>query len=167
MLALLALASFPAVAQADSGGAQYETAVPKATGHEETPTRSNEVTAGSSKDDGGTSGGSRSGAGDSGSDSSGGASGNKNGSTGGGDGKGQGNSGKASLSDQHATPSDDSESNETGFAPTGSQSDDDGGSSPLVPILIAIVLLAAVSVGIVYYRQRRGGAGAPASPKAG
>lgn len=32
---------------------------------------------------------------------------------------------------------------------------DDDGSSPLLPILIAIALLAAVSVGVVVMRQRR------------
>lgn len=45
-----------------------------------------------------------------------------------------------------------------------------GGSSPLVPILIAIALLAAISIGAVIYRQRRqggGGSGSPVSPKAG
>jgi cobalamin biosynthesis Mg chelatase CobN len=45
-----------------------------------------------------------------------------------------------------------------------------GGSSPLVPILIAIAVLAAISIGAVIYRQRRqqdGGSGSPVSPKAG
>jgi hypothetical protein len=40
------------------------------------------------------------------------------------------------------------------------------GSSPLVPILIAIVVLAAISIGAYYYRQRRQGAGSSVSPKA-
>jgi len=35
----------------------------------------------------------------------------------------------------------------------------DDGSSPLVPILIAVAVLAAISVGAVLYRQRRGGDG--------
>lgn len=35
---------------------------------------------------------------------------------------------------------------------------DSGGSSPLVPILIAVALLAAISVGAVLMRQRRGNA---------
>ena len=45
----------------------------------------------------------------------------------------------------------------------------DGGSSPLVPILIAILALAAISVGAVMYRQRRqrrGPGTGTASPKA-
>lgn len=36
-----------------------------------------------------------------------------------------------------------------------SQSSDNGGSSPLVPILIAIAVLAAISVAVVMIRQRR------------
>jgi hypothetical protein len=47
---------------------------------------------------------------------------------------------------------------------------DNGGSSPLVPILIAIAVLAAISVAVVMIRQRRqrnsGGPTAAASPEA-
>jgi cobalamin biosynthesis Mg chelatase CobN len=46
-----------------------------------------------------------------------------------------------------------------------SHSDDDSGSSPLVPILIAIAVLAAISVAVVMVRQRRG-PNASASPEA-
>jgi hypothetical protein len=44
-----------------------------------------------------------------------------------------------------------------------------GGSSPLVPILIAIAILAAISVAAVMYRQRRQrrGPGTSTSPEAG
>ena len=42
----------------------------------------------------------------------------------------------------------------------------DDSSSPLVPILIAIAVLAAISIGAFYYRQRRQGAGSSVSPKA-
>jgi cobalamin biosynthesis Mg chelatase CobN len=46
-----------------------------------------------------------------------------------------------------------------------SSTSDDGSSSPLVPILIAIVVLAAISIGAFYYRQRRqGDSGSPVSP---
>lgn len=48
--------------------------------------------------------------------------------------------------------------------PSSSASDDS--SSPLAPILIAIAVLAAISIGAYYYRQRRQGAGSPISPKA-
>jgi cobalamin biosynthesis Mg chelatase CobN len=44
--------------------------------------------------------------------------------------------------------------------------ENDSSSSPLVPILIAIVVLAAISIGAFYYRQRRQGAGSSVSPKA-
>jgi cobalamin biosynthesis Mg chelatase CobN len=37
----------------------------------------------------------------------------------------------------------------------------DGSSSPLVPILIALAVLAAISVGAVLYRQRRDGSFSP------
>ena len=48
------------------------------------------------------------------------------------------------------------------------EADSDGGSSPLVPILIAIAVLAAISIGVVLYRQRRQGDPAlrVSSPKA-
>lgn len=47
---------------------------------------------------------------------------------------------------------------------------DDGGSSPLVPILIAVAVLAAISIGYFYYRQRKGpdsSGSSVSSPKAG
>ncbi len=51
---------------------------------------------------------------------------------------------------------------------TAAETDSDGGSSPLVPILIAVAVLAAISVGYFLYRQRRQSAGSPvSSPKAG
>jgi cobalamin biosynthesis Mg chelatase CobN len=43
---------------------------------------------------------------------------------------------------------------------------DDGGSSPLVPILIAVAVLAAISIGAYYYRQRRQGPGSTVTPNA-
>lgn len=49
---------------------------------------------------------------------------------------------------------------ETTAAPT--QSSDDG-SSPLVPILIAMAVLAAISIGYFLYRQRRPGSGSSVS----
>ena len=44
--------------------------------------------------------------------------------------------------------------------PAPSQSTSGGGSSsPVVPILIAVVVLAEISIGVVIYRQRKGGTG--------
>jgi hypothetical protein len=45
--------------------------------------------------------------------------------------------------------------------------DGGGGSSPLVPILIALAVLAAISVGAYVLRQRRGGSGGVPTPRAG
>lgn len=38
-------------------------------------------------------------------------------------------------------------------------SESSGGSSPVVPILIAVAVLAAISIGVVLYRQRKSGQG--------
>lgn len=46
--------------------------------------------------------------------------------------------------------------NTTGGKPASSSS---GGSSPVVPILIAVAILAAISIGVVLYRQRKGDSG--------
>lgn len=46
------------------------------------------------------------------------------------------------------------------------QASDDGGSSPLVPILIAVAVLAAISIGAYYYRQRRQGPDSTVAPPA-
>ena len=46
-------------------------------------------------------------------------------------------------------------------------SSETSGSSPLVPILIAVAVLAAISVGAVLYRQRRGSAAGGLAPKKG
>ncbi len=42
---------------------------------------------------------------------------------------------------------------------TAGPSNGNGGSSPVVPILIAVVVLAAISIGVVLYRQRKSGQG--------
>jgi cobalamin biosynthesis Mg chelatase CobN len=40
-----------------------------------------------------------------------------------------------------------------------------GGSSPIVPILIAVAVLAAISIGVVLYRQRKGDSGPGSSDR--
>jgi outer membrane biosynthesis protein TonB len=45
---------------------------------------------------------------------------------------------------------------------TGANASQAGGSSPVVPILIAMAVLAALSIGVVLYRERKGQAGASA-----
>jgi cobalamin biosynthesis Mg chelatase CobN len=56
-----------------------------------------------------------------------------------------------------------SEGEAVGTAPkstTGTHvSESSGSSSPVVPILIAVVVLAAISIGVVLYRQRKSGQG--------
>jgi hypothetical protein len=149
VLALLALACFPVIAQADSVGPQYNTALPNDGGA--TP---NEDIAKSSEspENGGAEAPAESGSGESYSgevppSSESGSPAN----TGHDGGKGQGNAdkgnnppGKAKV--QHAAPL-------TKSSPA--DSSDDGGSSPLVPILIAAAVLAALSIGAVMIRQRR------------
>ena len=67
-----------------------------------------------------------------------------------------------------------SESKDLGGSQPGQQvasKSSDGGSSPVVPILIAVVVLAAISIGVVLYRQRKsdqgGSDGRVSSPNAG
>jgi hypothetical protein len=87
-------------------------------------------------------------------------------SSGGGDHSGGGNpnsqsqsEGKISGAEKVATSSGKPASSSSG-----------GGSSPIVPILIAVVVLAAISIGVVLYRQRKDGSGPDprvSSPDAG
>jgi len=51
---------------------------------------------------------------------------------------------------------------------TPASSQDSGGSSPLVPILIAIAALAAISIGVVMFRakRQRGEGSSSVSPEA-
>jgi cobalamin biosynthesis Mg chelatase CobN len=165
VLALLALACFPVLAQADSSGIQYSDAPPTATGgnppvHHEHPAKSSNANGGASGQNSG-SGKSTTTSGASGADSS---KGNPSSTTGGAattnsDGStGQGSPEKDSAGTP-ATPVQ-----QTSQPPT----QDSGGSSPLVPILIAVAVLAAISVGVVMVRQRRQrrGSGSPVAPKA-
>src|SRR6478752_2161826 len=168
VLAVLAMALFPGLAQAEeSSGIQYESEVPTVPHHESSNIPSAKPPGGSNN------GGSGPGATSSNSPN-GGGTGNGNSSTGGGahsgqtnqaspGGNGNGNGGSKTAggnvgeSQQVATPGQPvSESSE-------------GSSSPLVPILIAIAVLAAISIGAFYYRQRQQEPDSPdssVSPKA-
>lgn len=177
LLALLALAVSPVSAFADSSGAQYEDALPTATGGNKTP--KNEAPAKSSSSNGGAAAPSN----QSGSESSGatggssGGNGSSNGSSGGGNaattadgGTGQSAQGNDQPVQSGNTTNAQSQSpgQQPASAAAGAEktSDDDGGSSPLVPILIAIAALAAVSIGALVVRQRRAGRDrGPVSPK--
>jgi cobalamin biosynthesis Mg chelatase CobN len=156
VFALLAFLCVPSLALAeDSGDIQYRDAPPSATGSNDsgnTGGSSSETGgggngAGQSSTPPGSSGGST---GDDSSEQSGAAAAGKGG---GGDkqggqagnapgGKSDVGAGKAIDSDQAAGPAPQS---------------DDSGSSPLVPILIALAVLAAISIGVVAMRRRRQG----------
>jgi cobalamin biosynthesis Mg chelatase CobN len=168
VLALLAFALFPVAASADSAGYEYETAVPSPTGGaHKAPT----VVGGNEEGDkahASTNGGSTGGGGGSGSGSGGGSSEGGNAGRPAGQGSGQHNGGNGSTTSQHPNGGKDAggvESLQQVSSPTNG-SEDDGGSSPVVPILIAVALLAAISVGVVVWQRRRSDT-SPATPKAG
>lgn len=162
--ALMAFALFPTVAGAQSSSEiQYRDAPPTVTG-----TTSDDSPASSSRDDGGsgqsptqpgTTAGDAQGDGSK-DDAAAGAAGK------GGDGDGKGGAGKASDREREsAAPGSGAP---VDAAPAASSD----GSSPLVPILIALAVLAAISIGAVAWRRRHAddadpGAGSPVSPEAG
>lgn len=157
-ICLLGFACFPVLAEADSSGIQYEESVPTATGKSTIPSHSG-PSANASTASSGTSAPSQSGS------------------------RSPGSGGSTSAS---GSPSRKSKSgtahnrrrNSAGLAansptrgpgqPAGSsmQTSSTGGSSPLVPILIAIAALAAISIAAVTLRQRRHSPSSVASPKA-
>jgi hypothetical protein len=168
VLALLALACFPGFAQANSSGAQYESELPNVPKSESTPERGgNPGSPGGGEDDEAQ------------------ISENNPGVTGGGKGDSNGPGGEGNTHQGSPAPGAGGEQKADGSTPAGpggeqphsekkpelkvaspaSHASDDS-SSPLVPILIAVAVLAAISVGAFYYRQRRGDAGSPISPKA-
>jgi hypothetical protein len=163
VLALLAFACFPIFAQADSGEIQYQ---PGVTGPDGGASE-NESIAKKSTDppnSGGAEAPPSTGSGESYSEEvppSSESQGTAN--AGNDDGTGQGNPDKgnnppAEAKVQPAAPLVKSD---------GNTSDDDG-SSPLVPILIVALVLAAISIAAVMYRQRRQRDGSsPLSTKAG
>lgn len=157
--ALLAFALVPGLAFAEAG-IQYSDAPPTVTGKTADKNSANRSNTGGGGDGSGQSstrsgstadGNSKDGAGD----GQGGAAGGRDG--------GNGGAGGDRAGGQEVG---------NGVAPLGTDlqsSADDGGSSPLVPILIALAVLAAISVGVVAMRKKREDMdpGAPASPEAG
>jgi hypothetical protein len=167
-LVLVAFACFPVVAHAGSEVPEYETDVPTTTGHKHPPTHSdNPPGSDQSHSNGGAgvsnAGGSGPGSGSSSGDSSSGgpvAHASDNPGTANGGGNGQGSQGKGATADDGAAGL-------TQGQPVNSEaSSSDGGSSPLVPILIAVAVLAAISIGAVVIRQKRQRPGSPFSPEA-
>jgi len=169
VLALLAFACFPVWAQAtDSSGVQYSDAPPTATGTN--PPSSHETPAKTSvASGGGASAPSQSSTTTNSSGESLGGGGSSSATTGnapikgndGGTGQGSPDKGGADAPSQSV---------QQAGHPGGSSASkgNDGASSPLVPILIAIAALAAISIGAVILRarQQRRSPGAAISPKA-
>jgi hypothetical protein len=159
------MACFPGLAAAEeNSGIQYETDVPTVPSHEGSdniPSQKNSSGSNSSNP----------GAESSGSESSGGVSPGGGSGTGGGTSTGQGSQAPGGGDGQAANGSKPA-GGEVGGAqelPTAesvASKTSDEGSSPLVPILIAIVVLAAISIGAYYYRQRRQSPGSTVSPNA-
>jgi cobalamin biosynthesis Mg chelatase CobN len=186
VLALLALALFPVNAFAGSGETVYETEVPTVTSeptiehsskpptHHKSPntgkSESDQKATGSDAETGGS--GAESPETDAGLSENEGGGGHKkdhsseeeesNPSMAGGGNGGNNNSGGSKGG--NAPEGSIGESKDLGSTASGQNvaaKSDDGGSSPVVPILIAVVVLAAISIGVVLYRQRKSGQDGP------
>jgi hypothetical protein len=162
------MACFPGLAAADNSGIQYESEIPSVPKDEGSniPSKKDSVDSKASdeSDAGATNSNTPGGVGSAEGDDSGTGGGapasQGNQGTGGGDGKAADGSKPAAgkVGDSEKLPVKESSVNPA------SASDD--GSSPLVPILIAVAVLAAISIGAFYYRQRRQDPGSPVSPNA-
>jgi cobalamin biosynthesis Mg chelatase CobN len=170
VMALLALLCVPALAHAeDSSGVQYSDAIPKVEG-ENTPTQKKKPQPiAKAADNGGAAAPERSGDGSDASEPGNGSSEEDSSSSGGvakdrDGGTGQGSPGGSASGKAEGKVQPPAHG---GGEATAQKSD--GGSSPLVPILVAILVLAAISVGVVMLKQRRQRSGPTASapsPKA-
>jgi cobalamin biosynthesis Mg chelatase CobN len=182
VLAVLALALFPVAAQAacsSSSCATYETEIPSVESKPPTHTShasqsggnhnsSNNARAeGSGVKGGSGSSGTGSEPESEGKQSSGGVSSNGGGNnppTSGG-GEAGGNSGQGAGGAGNSQPAGNiSGSKELPTAKGENASENSGGSSPFVPILIAVAVLAAISIGVVLYRQRKASQGSDGHP---
>lgn len=154
------MACFPGLAQAEEAtGPQY---------NPEIPTVENKESSNPPKNGGDSNGGD---AGASGTPDGAGVAGKNDSGSGNGGNNGQGSQGSGKSGAGQGPGAGAAEGKIDGSKPISSfgepvsQTSDDG-SSPLVPILIAIAALAAISIGAYYYRQRRQGPDSPVSPKA-
>jgi cobalamin biosynthesis Mg chelatase CobN len=172
VIALLALACFPLFAQAEcvsSSCIQYTESIPKAEGESPPPHKKHPAVAKAADNGGASAPAGKAGA--KGSDVDKGESSEEEsskeggvGAAGNGGGTGQGNPGASANQGSEAQMQHGGQN-----AGTSASQSTDSGSSPLVPILIGIAVLAAISVGAVMYRQRRQRRGPTASapsPKA-
>jgi hypothetical protein len=164
VLAVLAFACSPALAQAEEAtGPVYESEVPNVPGEQGSGPASN---GGSHQAEGGGN------AGKSNVPQENGTGGGNGPGAGGGSHTGQGNQGpdgnggQSPGGDKRAGGAIGENKPISSFGANASNPTEDESSSPLVPILIAIVVLAAISIGAFYYRQRRQAPGSSPSPKA-
>jgi cobalamin biosynthesis Mg chelatase CobN len=159
VLALLAFTCFPVLAQAETVYETEQTNLPGSGGEKTPPHHKNPGSSESSPhaDQSGVPGG---GGGESGggghpqpesSKSQNGPSQESNPSTPGGGGEAKGKAGNGATKGQKSPKP-------VQLGEPQSSTSDSGGSSPLVPILIAVAVLAAISIGTVLVRQRRGSA---------
>jgi cobalamin biosynthesis Mg chelatase CobN len=167
VVALLALACFPVFAHAeDSSGVQYSDNLPSAEG-ENHPVQHKRPPVAKAADNGGASAPTATTGSPDSNDSTEGSSEEESSSAGGGvaangndRGDGTGQSSPAGSANK-APGSKVQHGDQNASTPVSKSSD--SGSSPLVPILIAILVLAAISVAVVMIRQRRQGGG-PTAP---
>src|SRR3954454_494793 len=164
VLAVLALACSPALAHAEEAtGPQYESEIPTV------PTEESSPGGGGHHSGGGTGGGENASMSNKPGEHGAGGGGPN---AGGGSHTGQGNQASPGSGGQPGSGSKDAGGaigEAKPFVNPGentASAEEDSSSSPLVPILIAIAILAAISIGAYYYRQRRQGAGSSVSPKA-
>jgi cobalamin biosynthesis Mg chelatase CobN len=168
VLALLAMACFPGLAQAEeSVHPVYEPEVPKVTGHTNPP-KKDKSQAEASNNGGATVPGNSGTTGEtdgSGSEDEGASVGGGNPGSGGDGGTGQGSPGNGSKGDAKQAGNGKPPASQEG-RPARAETSSDDSSSPAIPILIAIAALAAISIGGLLYRQRRQRTGTSVSPKA-
>lgn len=158
---------FPGLAQAEEAtGPVYESEVPTVPSQESSPPVHH-------KHSGGSKGGSEEGGEASKSGAPGGGGNNGGSNTGGGTNVGQRSQGQNGEGGQNGGGGGHAEQGVQKAKPISAlgepagHTEEGSSSSPLVPILIAIAVLAAISIGAFFYRQRRqSGTDSPVSPKA-
>jgi hypothetical protein len=149
VLALLAFACAPVAAQADSSGVEYESVLPKADGNG--PSQNEQIAEKSdSPKSGGVEANETGGGGSYTAEETPSEEGSVAGAGNGNGGSGQGKPDKSANPPAKAGVQDGAPLTHASPASSGG-----GGSSPLVPILIAIAVLAAISIAVVLTRQRR------------
>jgi len=148
------LVCFPVLAHADSSEFEYQDAPPTVTGGK-APNDHGPSAGSSNAENGGAS--APGGNGGSGGSSGGGSSeGGSSGSGGGaGSAKDGGGTGQQGSPGKHSGNGSIAPGKAAGGGTHEASSQDSGGSSPLVPILVAVAALAAISLGVVTIRQRR------------